>query len=61
MLSSLKDCLKISYKNKRLSLLNASHLLNAPTWAPKIKLTPRAFIGSFTVKGLMMSYTGQGT
>ena len=29
--------------------INASFLLNAPAWTPKIKKTPRAFIGSFTV------------
>ena len=28
-------CIK-SYKNKRLSLLNSSHLLNTPSWTPRI-------------------------
>ena len=36
-INSYVEFVKISYENKRLSLLNASHLLNAPSWTPKIK------------------------
>ena len=44
-------CAFYSFGNKRLCLLNASYLLNAPTWTPWMKQTPRAFITciSFTV------------
>ena len=37
------------FKNKRLSLLNASYLFNALPWTLEIYQTPPAFIRSFTV------------
>ena len=33
---SFVEVVKMSYENKRLSLLNAFHLLNAPSWTPKL-------------------------
>ena len=38
-----------SYKTKRFLLLNASYLLNAPSWTHKVKKTLQVFIKSFTV------------
>ena len=34
---------RYSNKNKRLSFLNISYLLNAPAWTPKIKWSIRSF------------------